>query len=597
MSSVPQESDISDSVYSAEVPSVTGLNVDFVYNYYVKDERINPDSSPAGTDLSRISRYVSISWNTPKGYTYTVTDANKRLADASSSPGIFSQDDLTQIGYLPRTFSDVSHVLQSSNDLETTASEIGTIGSSLSDLSKLVLQEYSNNFSSLSTDPKVEADQKAQIDAIRRAHSYLFNLPYSNLGLQFLDADGKQISTSSDSSILSVAADDLSINMKIKSDVFTDFFRTTPSLSDAQSVKFLNSVKNNKSDRLSVPAEASTPQASDTIVGYIVDKFRVTSSALVRLKTFYIEGPQTSSMIDKDALYGTSYLYSVRSVARITAYLDGDANPSTLYVSSHPVSKSVECFEYSPPPPPDTLNFNYDYERNNLRISWNTPTYKQRDIKQYQVFRRDSIMHPFELVAQYGFDDSITGVDGKRYLSGEKTDSNDMKAVVDLGLSDLVKYDPSGREVSYHIDEDFSIDTQFYQNEPDFIYAVGAVDAHGMVSNYSAQYRVTFDPYKNRPVIQHVASSGSPRQYPNLTLEKNIFKDASYVEDENSGQTKKMTLYLSPDCLSIEDSKNNVINTIKTKTQTADNNKSYYVYQLINLDNQKVQQVKIEVSP
>jgi hypothetical protein len=118
-------------------------------------------------------------------------------------------------------------------------------------------------------------------------------------------------------------------------------------------------------------------------------------------------------------------------------------------------------------------------------------------VKKFQVFRRASIDEPFQLLKMYDFDDSEI-----------KAEENE---TVFQGLVE-VQSNPS----TLYIDPDFKKDSKF-------IYAVVSIDAHGLTSNYSDQFEVTFDRFKNRVIKKRISASGAPKPYPNMYLSADTF--------------------------------------------------------------------------
>ena len=327
------------------------------------------------------------------------------------------------------------------------------------------------------------------------------------------------------------------------------------------------------------------------LIGYIIDRYLVTPNGLSKDDTFYVEDVQKTEFQDKSVLYGVAYVYSIRAVASVkilTYSSDGrSVDSSTIYVSSRPVSVPIECFEYAPPPEPTDLKFMFDHMKKNLTIQWDMPVNPQKDVKQFQVFRRKTIKEPFELIAQYCFDKTKLGNNGSRYKTGERVDGNNLES---MSPDDryLVKLQSGEFPVYRHTDEEFTVDTEFFVSSA-YIYAVCAVDAHGMISNYSDQHHVTFDVYKNRIVSKIICDSGSPRQYPNMNLKMDAFKDVISIDGDSS---RRLTLYFSPEYLKVKDERNLKYKVVEAVTV---NENSYYLLQLINLDNQKMQLVKISI--
>jgi hypothetical protein len=115
-----------------------------------------------------------------------------------------------------------------------------------------------------------------------------------------------------------------------------------------------------------------------------------------------------------------------------------------------------------------------------------------------------------------------------------------------------------------------------------------------MISNYSEQQQVKFDSNKNRLVVQSICAPGSPRQYPNMNLKIDTFKDVIRVEGKD---LKKIQIYFVPEYLKIKDSIKESLEykIVEAKTPSPTSKNCHYLLQLINLDNQKLQLIKINV--
>ena len=206
----------------------------------------------------------------------------------------------------------------------------------------------------------------------------------------------------------------------------------------------------------------------------------------------------------------------------------------------------------------------------------------QRDIRQFQIFRRKSINEPFELIGQKSFDYS-----SRKFLSGELIDANKTDMTNDEASFVMKDKFP----IMYHIDNDFETDIDLLKTSK-FIYTVASVDAHGIVSNYGSQFEVSFDFFKNRIVKQFVSSEGAPRQYPNMKLNIDLFKDVIKTEGQSS---LRMKVYFMPEYFKIRYPKmsdNDEIVKIQKMVSTSDEG-SYYKMQFINLQNQKSDNLKI----
>jgi hypothetical protein len=287
-----------------------------------------------------------------------------------------------------------------------------------------------------------------------------------------------------------------------------------------------------------LPPIASTHHGShnedSVLIGYIVDKKEVMSNGrIVRHPPIVIEDPDTLSFIDTSIKYGSSYQYRVRAVclSQFEALKIGQGASEGVTVvrtliASRGVSDAVVCVETTPPPPPDEINFFYDYEKDRLVFTWGFPVNPQQDIKKFQIFRRSRTDRGFELLAEYDFDDSV--------VKAEQSEFIDLRLKVEM---------PRG--ITFYVDDEFN-------KESSYIYAACSVDAHGFTSNYSEQFYVTFDIYKNKIIKNRISPEGAPKPYPNLYLDRDLFVDAVKV-----AQYDTMHVFLDPDSLAVVDDRGN----------------------------------------
>ena len=125
----------------------------------------------------------------------------------------------------------------------------------------------------------------------------------------------------------------------------------------------------------------------------------------------------------------------------------------------------------------------WDYKNKKLQVTWGMPVNSQRDITQFQVFRRQSIEEPFELIAQKCIDNSKL-----KYRTGEIIDGN----FKNMSPENLQFVEYSDQPVMFFIDEDFKVDPKSLKSSR-FIYTIVSIDAHGMSSNYGSQFEINFD--------------------------------------------------------------------------------------------------------
>jgi len=621
-------SDPSHSIDEINVPEVTDLTAEFVYNYYTVDERVAPYQKDATistvssingqkvlrtnhTDIARIPRYVSIKWNAPviskfeSSQQDTSQDSSAQdLSIEGNHDKVISEDNFFNESYVNHTFSSIEAIEQGATDLENYSRFYFHDAESLSKMSKYQIQ------SAADVGDKQDQAYQAQLGKMSDAYGMLSDFPQTSFGLRVYD-EKKNLNDSDD--LLRSITDSLTLTMKINSSVIPDVFKDSAVKQNADHLNNLR-VSHSNFKFASTRGNASKAQEFDPVyndssatetaklkhpakmLGYIIDRYVATGQDFRKEKTFFVESIATTSFLDDTVLYGYTYVYTVRVVSAVkllTYNSDStEVDVSTVYVSSRPISYPIETFEYQPPPPPNDLKFVFDYVKRNLVVKWDMPSNPQKDVKQFQVMRRKSIKEPFELIAQYGFDTSRPGMDQERYKTGEAVDANNTSQM-DQGLLYLVKTQTaSNADKSYpiyiHVDEDFTVDPEFYESSA-YIYAICSIDAHGLISNYSSQHHVTFDSYKNRLVTSVVCDAGSPRAYPNMNLRMDAFKDVISVEGDIA---RKLTVYFSPEYLKLRDEKNSQYKVVEAQTNTAN---PYYLFQMINLDNQKLQLLKINI--
>lgn len=495
--------------------------ISFIYNYYTRNEGVSEevilDSFDAESD-----EYEFIVENWEKG-------AKPRLVKIGfTSAGEYETEDLSlifgsntiknaydqnKIIYEDAPFSDkfVSiYVNDTSIDqrIYRTLSSIGESNELESDfLNSARLQSSGYRFSKAQAREQIVESYKSDVKAI-------------NLGI----------------SINSLICSDLVNTVKRwQTSAFVDEFASTfDSLASIQSQKRAEaspdvfSITESDLD-VTVPTIAtelkrSEPSSYTKKVGYIIEKYgEQLDGTTLKYDDVVIEDPTETSYSDLSVRYGGVYKYRVRTVYRLlVTVLDestSDVYLSSILVASEGVQSSVQCVENIPPNPPVNISFQQTLE--GLYIRWNFPVNTQKDIKRFQVFRRRSIDQPFHIIREIKFDKTILP-----YSTGEKIPPQ----LVD------VRQGP----VKHYLDEDFnSLDS-------DYIYAICAVDAHGLSSSYSDQFRVRFDRLTGKILITRISSEGAPKPYPNVKITGDFFSDI--IKD--SGHTR-MRIYFDPEYVDV----------------------------------------------
>lgn len=298
----------------------------------------------------------------------------------------------------------------------------------------------------------------------------------------------------------------------------------------------------------------TTLSTTARIVGYIVDKYEVLDSGEVKqLEPIVVDDVNSSTTLDLRVKYYAKYRYTIRSVAefKVPSIIEdtGELVVATFLIASKPTAPViVDCQEIVPPPAPQDIKFVWNYDEDKLCITWSYPNNPQRDVKQFQVFRRNSTSEAFQLVKQFYFDDSA--------VPAPYNETPDPR---------LIEVDMTPR--LFWCDDEFKKDSSY-------IYTLGSVDAHGMVSNYGPQTHVKFDKYANKLKLVRISPEGAPRPYPNAALYAEAFLD-SVVES----QKYKMRIAFQPEQLKVVDSQGRDLGFLKTEQQGAS-----YKFLIMNTD-------------
>jgi len=603
-------SEASDSFLGVNVPEVKNFIANFVYNYYLSNERVtfpkSIDSLNKDLPLSKLARYVTVEWQPPPVPPANFGTSDKSIAINDRGGKVLSEDNFFNPKMLTHFFSDVSAIEQGASDLENYSRLLQHDTESMFKMS-----QYQINETKSKTEDEVDPSTNSKFESYTENFSKLVDFPKSSLGLRVFDSNNKEVLD--ETGIIRSLTDSITLNVKLNVGVIPDIFKNSNVKNNSKNFEILKTSYSKSKSSLAEPETVpaafiveNTDQGQDSIgnpykfIGYIIDKFQATPNGFVKIKTFYIENPSITSYVDKEIKYGLTYLYSIRTVFSVVilAYPEDPSGlekavPTAVYLSSRPVSTAIECHENVPPPEPMGINFLYDKLRKRFHVTWDMPVNPQRDVKQFQVFRRRSIREPFELIAQYGFDTSEVGEDGVRYKTGERVDANNYEAM-EQEYKSLVHYLKDGpysqpRPCFVHQDMDFMIDEENFVSS-EYIYAICSVDAHGLISNYSAQHHVRFDVFKNDIESKVICDAGSPRQYPNMRLKLDAFKDVIKISGDAARQ---VSVHFTPEYKTIRDSKNTYIDIVADKKKDAE---AHYLLQLINLDNQKLQTIKIDVA-
>ena len=590
-------------VYVIDVPEVKDLSADFKYDFFVPDESVSEISGipknvlahPAGEIDSgfiqhvnmRVPRYVFLNWKPTKINVSNDSLQEHQVRNNAIEPThgtnnlitkninkILSEDDFSSLDYVSINFSDC----EIEDKVYTFAS--GT-------LEQLTLNLPHDHNSSNS---KAASKLISLLPKNIKPHFLYASMTRSDKhqARRFFDKGGKRINNKYFEKMKSVAfhtqisgkllhsvinqsihqpnnqfAGDLHTLHKMSKRVNTLMaFRASTSINEDEYKTIVPYID------LTFAASSQLPERQTAkIIGYIIDKFEILENGIIKeFPPIIIENHKSASAIDFHTKYGSTYAYSIRSIAlfKVPA-IDYESHETALLsmlISSKPSTKIyTTCVDETAPPPANDINFTWDYEKNKMLVHWSFPTNSQRDIKKFQVFRRPTIKHSFELIKQYDFDDSV--------IKAKPTESP-AKTLVKFVTSPLCNY----------VDDDFN-------KQSTYIYTVCCIDAHGFTSNYGAQFELKFDVFSNKLLKKLISHSGAPKSYPNLYLEADTFVDTINVSGEYS---KQMKIYFNPEFYQLYDDNEKTTNVFETK-QT----EGSYKLQFINVDNQKSQHINIRI--
>ena len=605
----------STAVTLVDLGEVTSLKTEFIYNFFTPDEGVNDEGDVA-------EQYRPSSSELPKAdYIDTINSRIPRLVRINFSPVVpdikvrnneFKTTNFSEKNYGANDFSIqkfYDRIIYEESFTDSEFTHVNFRDSAIDDrlfmaVSGTVTQESRIKNSKInrrinSTIKQMQANVSSRLESQLDAARFLQSETPPSIDPDFitnslvrLDKLGALIvDESTQKQIRSKVFDrvkDVNINARINARVLGDAVRSivnAPSglLSDdfapylKKAVAIQDQAANNSSATTvsltdyesSLEAIATRPGDGDgsdvRYVGYVIEKTSTSPSGVVEQEDpIFIDGINISTAIDFKVAYGFTYTYTVRTVTLVTmpSITDDsdDIIDATYMIASAGVMSTLKCVENVAPPPPADMNVMYRYQERVPRIMWNFPVNTQRDIKKFQVFRRKSIHEPFMLLKVYDFDDSEVPIRG-----------NEM-------IADFL-IEKSSQPTTFYDDYDFKRDSKY-------IYAVACIDAHGLSSNLSAQFEITFDRYKNRINKRLISASGAPKSYPNLYLLNDAFVDV--IKD--SGHDR-VTVYFDPEFLEVFDENGSDLGLLATG-----NNDGLYKLQFINTDLQQATTLDIIIN-
>jgi hypothetical protein len=613
-------------IYVIEIPKVKNFTATYVYNFFTPDECVNDtggvparallrdasniDSAFIQWSLTRVPREVDFTFSLPKladigNVTSQLTQRNNVHRTTGAQYGsliqdnidkvidedYFSLDSFVAIGFHDGEIDNKAHYLvsgtlatatlgneSSDNTTQYKAAQKLAVGLPKTVQPHFVMQAltqpkaaYGATFKLKSASPgrTTTPTTHPKVSAPTYVNGYWDQLKKVNVNTQInskLLQDLVQKSISDPTS--TTAADISNMHSYAKQAKQATNQRFNPAISESDYKTFIPFIALRRQT-----ASAHHEKYSAEVVGFIIDKYEVLADGTTQKRDpIVIESAYVATSADFKVKFNSRYCYSIRTIAQLTLPAiddnNGDVATAKMLVSSKPSNKVyVNTLVLTPPPPPGDVDFIWDYGTNKLTVVWAFPVWSQRDIKQFHVFRRRKLNHPFQMQKTYNFDDSVV-----KFPDNFTPDPS------------LVEYLTS--PCQFYTDDDFDWQTQITQDKG-FIYTVACTDAHGQVSPLGAQYRVWWDPFKNVLQKQHVSHLGAPWSYPNLYLDGSVFTDTIKV---NGPQSKTMSLYFNPEYYYLYDDQNRLEPVIATKQRGGS-----YKLQFINMDNGKSQDIDIVI--
>lgn len=393
--------------------------------------------------------------------------------------------------------------------------------------------------------------------------------------------------------IESVAIDYLSKNISISNDKLSTLFATQKSSQDINYNDILPLLFFFKPFDISPVIEDEAILKNETgvaFVGFLIKKHikNANGDTLLDTASQFIYVDINNNPIDQIILYdgllnyANSYSYEVIPVFYLSLYrYSGNENFNFPLISHHLVwnnsrrTEFVRAVDYYAPEPPNAVMAKFLTQKFQAEIKWSHPTNPQGDVIGFQIYRRQTLEEPFQLI--------------KVYLKKPFSDFKHMKNFSDIIPESVIQIssDNTLKGMYSFIDETVDLTKETY------IYAICSIDAHGYVSNYSSQIGLRYSKIYNNLIIDQVSMQNAPRSYPNLYVQRKskLFQNEELVFDflPNFKNKDKITIYFTPDALGVTSNDNDI---------AIFNNNSQYQYQLsvIRLNDLATKNIKFKLN-
>lgn len=531
----------SAGLHKINIPEVRNLKVEFVYNYFVSDERVrNETNTDTGTILNldtsnsdeiyfqikndKLPRFAKIKFNSPKLYgvikktnldSTIENNLSKIFIEGASSNTFYTGVEFIDTGKEDKIYTILSSSIfllkagfpkDSPKDAADKINEKFDIEGGLFGASKKLLNEALSNVASEGyvmsrTDVPPEVAIQSRDPISKQSISVQFN--------NLLMSDTIKASTRIPDTVYQDemrGLDQFSENIKTEMMSSLD-----PSqISEAEYEMLVDAVELTGLNSASEITNARKMLPKIKIAGYLIHKYEVLPDGTTKfIGPFYSNNPDSLYIVDSEIRYGGNYIYKIRTLCEVTTLVESlTPNQNSMsqlaiakvLLASEGITETIYCVERTPPQPPTALTVGFDFRNKLPKLRWQFPINKQRDIKRFQIFKRHSIDDPFVLIGEYDFDDSL--------IKSEVSEVSPQKNIYKITRPKTTFLDIS------------------YQKGEKPIYAVASVDAHGMSSNYSRQVQFEYIRHFNKIKSTLISYKNAPKPYPNLLLKTDAFQDA-----------------------------------------------------------------------
>ena len=528
------------------LPVPTQVTAEFFYSKYNKDE--------STTDADNNSKYVKV--------LFRFEDSSFGVENPPGNIGelpIHSTSDLTSNKFSNVSIKDSGFLSRLRQSFERSC-RIRSIKGNATDkslnLSKFLDAENSNVDANLLQD--VSSNYSAQELTFFNQNQVVQSDKFSNISGIYVNA---------------LLSDTVSYDVLRQSEIsFPERSQVSLGLlSDNQILERQNNErsKGNKIDKFEVdvifnPIDFNPTLEEAKLVAFQIEKTETISNGKNETTISFVDAI-ARSFDDEFIRYGSKYSYSVKAVYKVIILAaqstnGGSPQPIKVLIASEKSNLAVvRTIEKVPPPYPVDVNFRFDYQRSEMSVRWEFPVNRVQDITRFQVFRRQSSNEPFLLLKEIDFDESSLEVQRP-----------DAPLPVNVRKSNL--------PIRSYIDKDFG-------RSSTYIYAICCVDAHGYVSNYSAQYEVSFDTRERRLRVRCVSSGGAPRPYPNLYFDT---RQPLVADTITRGKVSSLNFVFDPEYLVVNDRDGNSLSLIRYTGESA----KYYMNVI---DTNRAEQISVPI--